>query len=472
MGKLSKNVVIYFIGNTINRFMGIIVLLFATHVLTNKEDIGYFTFVSNTTNLLLTISCLQIWMGIIRFVYDYMNIKGKLRIISTGYFIGFLGFLVYLIILILYCIHQKYTIWFFLQMLFLSFSYVFNQIVQFSCRGLGKNKLFAISGVVGSFMQLVTSILFLFVFKLTSSGLILATSFSYISQGLFIEFFLKSTKRIKLKYISFKILKKMIKYSIPTTMNSIIYFFNQSAYTWLLKFFYDDSAIGIFTPAVRMMSLIGLFVMSFNFAFQEYSFLVNKTKKKSKIYSRVFNYFVKFISSSTIILLPATCVFFSFMVSSSYAESKFLIPVLYLSSVLDAVQLFLSSILQAEKKVFFMFFSQLIGSCTTISVMFLTNKLIGLQSAGVSMCACFFVVSVLRFMFIKFFIRLKFKIIYILHFLPVYILTSLVFLKYNAIVNILYEILAIFYFILCNKKLIIRMLIRFLNNHSKTKKTD
>lgn len=462
MGKLSKNVVIYFIGNTINRFMGIIVLLASTHILTNKEDIGFFTFVSNTTNILLTIFCLQIWMGIIRFVYDYMSIKGKLKIISTGYFIGFLGFLIYLVVLILYCINKKYTIGFFFQMAFLSFSYVFNQIVQFACRGLGKNKLFAISGVVGSFMQLITSLLFLFVFKLTSSGLILATSFSYLSQGIFIEIFLNSIKHIKFKYISFKVFKQMLKYSIPTTMNSIIYFFNQSAYTWLLKFYYDDSAIGIFTPAVRMMSLIGLFVMSFNFAFQEYSFLVNKTRKKSKIYSQIFNYFVRFISSSTIILLPATCIFFSFMISSSYAESKILIPILFLSSVFDAIQLFLSSILQAEKKVIFMFFSQLIGSITTITVMFLTNSLIGLQSAGLSMCVCFLVVSILRFIFIKLSINLKFNIKYVLHFLPVYLLTSLIFLNYNALVNILYEILAIFYFVICNKKLIIKILLKIL----------
>ena len=40
-----------------------------THVLTNNKDIGYFTFVSNTTNITLTIFCLQIWMSIIRYVF-------------------------------------------------------------------------------------------------------------------------------------------------------------------------------------------------------------------------------------------------------------------------------------------------------------------------------------------------------------------------------------------------------------------
>ena len=288
MGKLSKNVIIYFIGNTINRFMGIIVLLVATHILTNNEDIGRFTFISNTTNIVLTIFCLQIWMSIIRYVFDYSHIKQKLKVISTGYFIGFFSFLIYLVVLIIFCIKRKYDVLFFLQIFFLSFSYVFNQLVQFACRGLGKNKLYVFSGVFGSFMQLTTSILFLFVFKLKSSALILATAFSYITQGFFIEFFLKSLKRFKFKYINLKIMKKMIKYSIPTTMNSISYNFNQSAYTWVLAFFYDNSAIGIFTPAYRMMSLINLFVMSFNFAFQEYSFFIYKSKIKSKIYNKTF----------------------------------------------------------------------------------------------------------------------------------------------------------------------------------------
>ena len=461
MNKLSKNVVIYFVGNTINRFMGIIVLLIATHVLTNKEDLGHFNFVSQTTNIFLTLLCFQIWMAIIRFIFDYNDKKNKFKVISVGYFIGFLSFLAYTILLIIYCFFKQYSIWFFLELFFLSFSYVFNQSVQFACRGLLKNKLYVLSGIFGSFFYLLTSIIFLFVFKMTSHALILSTAISYFSQGFFIEFFLQTIKCFKLKYIKIKIVKKMMKYSIPTTLNSIAYQFNQSAYIWLLKIFYDNAAIGVFTPPSRMTSLIGLFVMSFNFAFQEYSFLMNKSKFKEKIYNKIFNSFVRFISSGTILLLPATCIFFSFMIGSSYKDAKFLIPILYLSSILDSVQIFLGSIMQAEKKVNLMFFSQLAGVFITILIMSTTTNIIGLQSAGISMSSCFFTVSILRFIFVKIRAGLKFDFKYLFHFIPVYILTSLIFIKYNSLVNFLYFILVLFYFVICNKVLIIEFILKF-----------
>lgn len=467
MSRLSKNVGIYFVGNTISRFMGIVVLLIATHILTNKEDLGYFTFIINTTTMLLTIFCLQIWMGIIRYVFDYSNIKGKLKIISTGYFIGFLGLLIYVILLLIYCLVKKYSIIFFFQMLFISFSYTFNQLVQFSCRGLGKNKLYAISGVVGSFAQLLTSIVFLCIFKITSSALILATAFSYLSQGLFIELFLKSFKKVKLKYLSKSIIKKLIFYSVPTTMNSLAYCFNQSSYTWFFKFYYGADALGAFTPAYRVISLIGIFIMSFNFAFQEYSFLINKNNLKSKIYNKTFNSFFRFISSGTIILMPITCIFFSFVVGSSYKDSMNLMPMLFLSSIFDAIQIFLGSIMQAEKKVNLMFFSQLIGVFITSVVMFFSHDLIGLHSAGLSISLCFFVISIIRFSCLHKTLKLNFKTTYMLHFIPIYILTTIVFLKYGVIVNFLYGILTLFYFVVCNKNLIIRFILKFNKKYKK-----
>ena len=253
----------------------------------------------------------------------------------------------------------------------------------------------------------------------------------------------------------------MLKYSIPTTLNSIAYQFNQSAYIWLLKIFYDDAAIGVFTPSSRMTSLIGLFVMSFNFAFQEYSFMMNKNKFKKKIYNNIFNSFLRFISSGTILLLPLTCIFFSFMIGSSYKDAKFLIPILYLSSILDSIQIFLGSIMQAEKKVNLMFFSQLTGVIITIAVMYSTTNLIGLQSAGLSMSVSFLTITILRFLFVKVKAGLKFNIKYLFHFIPVYILTSIIFLKYNLIVNLLYSILILFYFIICNKNLIFRFILKY-----------
>ena len=459
MSRLSKNVIIYFIGNTVNRFMGLIVMLIATH-LVDKTDLGFFNYISNCTNILVTTCCLQIWMAIIRFVFDYKTIKGKLKVISSGYFVECLTFFACTVVIIIYSVTQKYSIWFTFEILLLNIGYAFNQGVQFACRGLGKNKLYVISGMVGSFMQLLSSVIFLFVFKMKYSALILSTAISYISQGAFIELFLRTFKHTKLKYVDVKVIKKMIQYSIPTTLNFLAYWFNQNAYIWLLKIYYNNAAVGMFTPAYKMTSLIGFFVMSFNYAFQEYSFFVNKSNKRGKMYNTTFNSFLRFISSGTIILLPATSIFFSFM-GRSYKGAKYLVPILYLGSILDSLQIFLGSIMQAEKKVISMFFSQLVGLATTIITMNIANKFVNLQSAGFAMVFCFLIVATIRIISINSTINLKFNMLYVLQFIPIYVLTSYVYIRYNEIINFLYSILAALYFIVCNKNLIFKLILKF-----------
>ncbi len=436
MKSLLKNISIYFIGNIINRMMGFIVILIATHTL-EQSDLGLFVTHSNLINMILTLASAQIWMAIIRFIFDYKSIKNKIKIISTGYFIqtiSFAGYSIIYMILVLCKIIKNCPF----ELFLMSFGYVFNQNVQFACRGLEKNKLYVISGIVGSIAQLASFNIFVFAFKLTYNAIILATTCSYLFQGFFIEFFLKSFKHIKLEYVDLATIKKMLKYSVPTTFNFISYWLNQSANSVILNIGLGAAATGIFSTAYKMNSLIGLFIMSFNFAFQEFSFNVYKHRLKQKLYNNTFNYFVRFMSCSILILMPMTLALFSFAIGPKYAQAKLLIPLLYLGSIFDAVQNFLGSILQAEKKVNQLFMSQFFGSIISTITLISTMKILGTQSAGFTMVICFFAVCVLRFIALKPKIKLNFNLIYFVHYIPMFALTVLIYLKCSLMFNLVF----------------------------------
>ena len=301
MGRLLKNISIYFAGNVVNRIMGFLVMSIATYVLTDQSDFGYFSMASNMINIIMTLVCVQAWMAIIRFVFDYETPKGKMHVVATGYFIELLTFIVYSLGFLIF--NMIFQVRDSIELYFLSFGYVFNQGVQFACRGLGKNKLYVASGVVGSTAQLISSIIFLFIFKMTSNALILAMSISYISQGLFIEFFLNSFKYFNHKYINLKLAKKMLKYCIPTAFNYAAYWTNQSLNVVIIGFYIGQSSAGIFSAASKMNSLIALVMIAFNFAFQEYSFSISKSNVRERMYNKVFDAFVRFISCGMMILI-------------------------------------------------------------------------------------------------------------------------------------------------------------------------
>ncbi len=453
MGRLLKNISIYFAGNVVNRIMGFLVMSIATYVLTNQSDFGYFSMASNMINIIMTLVCVQAWMAIIRFVFDYETPKGKMHVVATGYFIELLTFIVYSLGFLIF--NMIFQVRDSIELYFLSFGYVFNQGVQFACRGLGKNKLYVASGVVGSAAQLISSIIFLFIFKMTSNALILAMSISYISQGLFIEFFLNSLKYFNHKYINLKLAKKMLKYCIPTAFNYAAYWTNQSLNVVIIGFYIGQSSAGIFSAASKMNSLIALVMIAFNFAFQEYSFSISKSNLRERMYNKVFDAFVRFISCGMMILIPVTSILFSFLIGPSYESARELIPLLYIGSFFDSMQVFLGSIMQAEKKVNLMFISQLVGCLVTFVVMFLTMSFLGLNCASVSMIACFLTVSLIRIYGLRPKIILKFNIFYFLHYIPMFILTIVIYMNCDELTNFIYCFVLIAYFLFCIKHLII-----------------
>lgn len=451
MGRLLKTFGIYFAGTALNRLMGFVVTAIATHAV-NPSDFGYYNTAQTAVNIILTLVSLQAWMAVIRFVFDYESKKYKRKVIATGYFIEAIAFLIYTVGFVIFCL--LFNVRDAVELYILSLGYVFVQSTQFACRGLGKNKLYVYSGAFGSLMQLIFSIVFIFGFGMNSSGLILAMAMSYWGQGLFIEFFLKSIRRFRLKDVDLKLGKSMIKYSIPTAINQSIVWVNQSANIFIIGLCINQSAVGMFSAAFRMNSLIGFIIMAFNLAFQEFSFSLAKSEKRGKMYNFMFNAYIRFISCGMMFLLPVTSVLFSFMIGPSYSAAKVLIPLLYVGSFFESLQIFLSSIMQAEKRVNLMFISQLVGAILTVGIMFLTIGHIGLQSAGLAMVICFATVSLIRIIGIRSQIRLKFRWSYFIHYAAVFGLTVFVFLNYSELVNFLYAIPLALYCLFCLRKVI------------------
>ncbi len=452
MKSLLENISIYFLGTVFNRLMGYIVFIISTHLL-SKNDSGYFATIYNLFNMILTVVSLQIWMAIIRFIFDYRSKFNKFKIIINGYFVQLICFLIFTVFFIIAALFNVFSNCK-LELYLMSMGYVFNQNVQFACRGLEKNRLYVISGIVGSIAQLFSCLIFLFIFKLTYSGLILATAVSHFSQGLFIEFFLKSFKQIKLNKINFKTIKKMTTYSIATTFNFVFYWFNQSSNTLFLTMFLGTESTGIFSAANRMNSIIGLFIMSFNFAFQEFSFNLNYNVNKNKIYNKTFKHFTRFISCGILILMPLTLIVFSFIIGKNYNQAQNLIPLLYVGCFFEAVQNFLGSIMQSEKKVNLMFLSQIFGSLVTVIVFITTVNFLKIQAAGLSMLMCFLAVCFIRFKALKPKINLKFDLIYLLHYLPILILTIYVYYNYNITINLILFLILLVYCFFCTLDLI------------------
>ena len=451
MGRLLKTFGIYFAGNLVNRLMGFVVMSIATYMIM-PTDYGYFNVASSLMNIIITLISVQAWMAILRFVFDYDDPKRKQQVIATGYFIEIIAFILYsigfFIISLIFSIRDVIPLY------IMGASYILVQNTTFTCRSLCKNKLYVFSGLFASVIYLLSCIIFIFVFHMTSSALILSMAASYLSQGLFIELFLKSIRNFRLKDVKLGLAKKMLKYCIPTALNQGTWWINTQACTLIITICISEAAVGIYGAASKMTSLISMIVMVFNFAFQEFTFSISRNKKREGQYNLALDYFIRSISCGMLLLLPVTSILYNWIIGPEYISGKSLIPLLYLATFLDALASFIGSILQAEKKVNTMFISQIVGAVITITVMLSSIQFIGLQSAALAMLLCFLTISVIRTLGLRPQIRLNYNWKYMIHYLIAFVLSSCVYLFAGRLINLIFLPFLLGYVFFCMRKII------------------
>lgn len=451
MGRLMKTFGIYFAGNIINRLMGFVVMSIATYMIL-PEDYGYFNVASSLMNIIMTIVSVQAWMAILRFVFDYDSPGKKRQIIATGYFIELVTFLVYSIGFGI--ISSIFPIRDALPLYIMGTAYVLVQNTTFTCRSLGQNRLYVFSGLFASVIYLLSCILFIFGFHMTSSALILSMAMSYLAQAFFIELFLKSIRNFRFRDVRLSLAKQMLRYCIPTALNQGSWWINTQACTLIITLCINEAAVGIYSAASKMTSLITMIVVVFNLAFQEFTFSISRSDKRESQYNLALDYFVRFISCGMLLLLPVTSVLFNWIIGPDYIAGKSLVPLLYFATFLDALASFIGSIVQAEKKVNMMFLSQLIGSVITIVVMLSSIWFIGLQSAALAMLLCFLSITIFRTIGLHPQIHLRYNWKYFTHYTIVFLLTSAIYLFAGRWLNLIFFFPLIGYAVLCLRKIL------------------
>lgn len=436
MGKMLKTFGIYFMGNVFSRLISFVMLGVLTRYI-EPEGMGYFETANGMINVFMALVSIQIWAGILRYLIEFSeNRKRKRQIIATGYSVE-------VVMLILF------TLGFWIINLFAHFrdagfiyfcaiSYVLFQNVSFTARGLGQNKLYVISGVIGSVASALCNLFCVLVLHWGSQALMLSMALSYFVPALFMEFFLRTFKKCRLQDINFKLLKIMLIYCIPLAINQGVYWINTRANTLIITQNLGLDQTGIYSASFKLTSLILLVVTMFNLAWQEYTFSIAHDRDRSKKYNVVLDDFIRFIGCGMLMLLPVTNVLFDLMIGQKYAAGKVIIPLAYLATFLDSLANFIGSIMCAENKMKSMLYSMIVGAVITVGFMELTINSIGLQSANIAMILCFLAVILIRTLSVRKIVRLKYNYKFLLPYLAVYVIASYVFQNFGPLVNFIF----------------------------------
>lgn len=464
-----KNTIILFIGKFSTQMSSVLLLPLFTHFL-STADYGFIDLIQTYINLFVPVLLLCFDSAIFRFLIDKRDDRLEINyIISNAFiFLIFQNLLIILIAIILYSIIKiNYFGLTILNILTLMLSNLLLQV----CRGLGKNKDYSISTILIAISNLLINLILIIKFKLGAQSILWASIIGNLISSLYILFGCKIYKNINTKYKNKRIIKEMLKYSLPMIPNTLSWWIiNVSDHT-IISLFISTAANAIYTVSCKFSNIINSIFSIFIMSWQETASIHINDNDKDDFFSKNIEETLIFFTTLIAMIIAILPLAFNIIIGSDYEEAYIYIPILLITSVFSIFTSLIGGVYVAKKLTKEVAKTSILSSVLNLTINLILINVCGIYAACISTFISYFIMTVYRLIDVNRFIKLRFnntKIILLCIFIC--FLIMIYYIK-NLILTIMSIIIALIVFLILNKKLISDFMIILKNrvNHIKNK---
>ena len=392
--KFVKSSAVYFLGSVMTKVISFFLLPLYTNYI-STADFGYYDLSISYINVLVPVICMEIWSGIMRYMFDFEAKEQKYHAIFNGMVIFSGSVVLYALIGVVL------GLVFDINMLFFIFLYGFFSMLQniysYTVRGLGYNASFAISGILGSLINSLSNIVMILCFGMRLNSLYIALILGLAFQVIFMECRVQLFRHLSFRMFDWQMIKRMIRFSLPLCFNSAFFWFLSSYNRVGISNTLGLEANGLYSVAAKFTYVLGLVSNCFSMAWQEMVYSMgNEKENKSKLYTTASNYYIKFLMYGMVLLVPAVSIIFPYMIGPEYRDAYSLVPLYLFATVESIYSVFLGNIFGAEKKTGVIFYSTLAAAAANVSLFHLLVGRLGVQAANISLSIGFFVIIMIR----------------------------------------------------------------------------
>jgi O-antigen/teichoic acid export membrane protein len=354
-------------------------------------DYGIWAQIFATVSLLSPLALLGLSMAFVRFLAAEKNID-KIRedFYSIFLFVLFTGIIVSLFVFALsdflaISVFHDATISYYLKAgSFLILLSTIEGITLFYFRIFRQIRTFALLTVCESFGTLFLSLAAL----VTGFGLLGLICVNLIVQGciIIIELLL-IISQIGLVIPKFDRLGEFLKYGAPLTPNNLFRWITDSSDRYIVGIFLGLSAVGIYSAAYALGSLIQLFIAPIQFIlFPELSKLFDENKIDTvKIYlTHSMQYFLLIAIPSVVGLSILARPILEILTTPAFAAGSMVIPFVALAALFGGVFQIIINITHLFKKTKYNFYIQIIAAVANLTLNILLIPFIGIVGAAIA----------------------------------------------------------------------------------------
>ena len=445
---LAKNTAIVSIGKICTQLITFLLLPVYTAVLSN-EEYGVVDLLNTLTSLLLPIVTLQIEQGIFRYLIDCReNNEKQIKLITT--IIRFMIIQSIACIVIFLCvspfIHNEYKYFLMANLLMGIFSSLLLQI----CRGLGDNATYAIGSFITGAFTVVLNVIFIVAFRWGAYGMLGATAISNFICAVYIFLKRKIYKYIKPKQFDKKILKEIIKYSVPLIPNMISWWIVSASDRTIISAVIGIAQNGIYSAANKFSGVFTTLYSVFNLTWTESASININSEDRDEFFSKILDFVIRFFGClclGTIAVMPFV---FNILINEKFAEAYYQIPILILGSVFNILVSFVGSIYVAKKLTKEIAKTSIIAAVINIFVNIVLIKSIGLYAASISTVIAYALMFIYRWIDVKKYVKFNVNKILMFALTIMYGITIFTYYLKNTTISVVVLVIVVVFAIITN----------------------
>ncbi|OKZ56303.1 MAG: hypothetical protein BHV99_06820 [Clostridium sp. 26_21] len=445
---LAKNTAIVSIGKICTQLITFFLLPVYTAVLSN-EEYGVVDLLNTLTSLLLPIVTLQIEQGIFRYLIDCReNNEKQIKLITT--IIRFMIIQSIACIVIFLCvspfIHNEYKYFLMANLLMGIFSSLLLQI----CRGLGDNATYAIGSFITGAFTVVLNVIFIVAFRWGAYGMLGATAISNFICAVYIFLKRKIYKYIKPKQFDKKILKEIIKYSVPLIPNMISWWIVSASDRTIISAVIGIAQNGIYSAANKFSGVFTTLYSVFNLTWTESASININSEDRDEFFSKILDFVIRFFGClclGTIAVMPFV---FNILINEKFAEAYYQIPILILGSVFNILVSFVGSIYVAKKLTKEIAKTSIISAVINIFVNIVLIKSIGLYAASISTVIAYALMFIYRWIDVKKYVKFNVNKILMFALTIMYGITIFTYYLKNSMISVIVLVIVVVFTIITN----------------------
>lgn len=391
--KLVKGTIIYAIGNFGTKILAFLIVPLYTYYISTSE-MGNYDLVTTTVSLLTPIITMRISDAAYRWLLH--NVGNKKNCISATYRVLIFGSLLSAaIILIINAFIPITYCYYFVALLVLG---RWLESLQTLIRGLQKQGLFALSGIVQSFIFLGLNVLFIVFFRQGVDGMFRSAIIGYCVTILLI-FILEPQLRTRVirDQENRQLTKEMLKYSAPLVPSGLSWWVMGASDRYVILFILGRAANGIYAVANKFPTILSMLFTIFNYSWTDVAIgSLKEGKETSEYSSKIFEDLYKLAFCFALALIPATKIATRLILSPSYKSASIYISFLYLGALFQGFTAFITAGLLQGTKTGSIAGSSSIGAVVNLGIDLVCMRFIGIQAASFSTFCGFFVMWLCR----------------------------------------------------------------------------